>query len=77
MRKLRGPIADWSTTDLLLRRIDLHLMGANWQRGGGKGQKPKPLDLPQQRRARPAKPAGDDIAQRLRNLGLIPAGTSD
>lgn len=65
---------DWSVTDMLLRQIDLRLAGANWQRGGGKGQKPKPIDLPKQS-APKSKPVGDDIAQRLRNLGLIPPGT--
>lgn len=70
-------MADWGLTELLLRRIDLGIQGGNWQRGGGKGQKPKPVELPQQHRTRPAKPAGDDIARRLANLGLIPAGTTD
>lgn len=69
-------MAAWGVNEFLLRQIDLRLAGANWQRAGGKGQKPKPIDLPQQRRARPAKPSGDDLAQRLRNLGLIPPGDS-
>ncbi|MFC3736512.1 hypothetical protein [Paractinoplanes deccanensis] len=62
---------------LLLRRIDLHLAGANWQRSGGKGQRPKPVELPDKARTgkpAPSKASGDEIAQRLRNLGLIPAG---
>jgi hypothetical protein len=68
----------WTPEALLLRRIDLHLAGANWQRSGGKGQRPKPIDLPSERRTRQsAKPSGDDIGQRLRNLGLIPAGTTN
>lgn len=74
-------MADWDLTNLQLRRIDLLLAGANWQRSGGKGQKPKPIDLPdgKGRGSRPAasKPPGDDIAARLKNLGLIPAGTSE
>ena len=65
---------------MLLRRIDLHLAGANWQRGGGKGSRPKPIELPdgKGRGGKPAtpKPSGPAIAQRLRNLGLIPAGTA-
>ncbi len=75
-RKLRGPMAEWGVTELLLRRIDHQLAGANWQRGGGKGSKPKPLDLPDKGRRRPpsSKPVGADVAQRLRNLGLIPPG---
>ena len=80
-RKLQGPMADWSLEALLLRRLDLTLLGANWQRGGGKGQRPKPIELPDSkgRGSQPAKakPSPNDIAQRLRNLGLIPAGTPD
>jgi hypothetical protein len=74
-------MAAWSHTDLLLRRIDLSLQGANWQRSGGKGQKPKPIELPdgKGRGSKPTavKPSGADIAARLKNLGLIPAGTSE
>ena len=77
-RKLRGPIADWTIEALLQRQMLFALHGANWQRSGGKGPKPKPVDLPgQKRRDTPPKPAGADIVQRMRNLGLIPAGTSD
>jgi hypothetical protein len=69
-------MAVWGLSELLLRRIDMHLAGANWQRGGGKsGNKPKPIDLPDSagRGSRPSpKPSGADIAQRLRNLGHIP-----
>jgi hypothetical protein len=74
-------MAPWGLSELLLRRIDLHLAGANYQRGGGKGQKPKPIELPdgKGRGSKPAstKPSGEDIAARLKNLGLIPAGTSE
>jgi hypothetical protein len=73
-RKLQGPIVDFTVTDMLLRQTNLHLAGANWQRSGGKGSKPKPLELPKKHVPR-ARPAGDDVAQRLRNLGLIPPGT--
>lgn len=79
VRKLRGPMAPWGLQELLLRRMDLHLAGANWQRSGGKGTRPKAIDLPDRtgRGTTPpaSKPSGQDIAQRLRNLGLIPAGT--
>jgi hypothetical protein len=78
MRKLKGPMAEWDLHALLLRRLDILLAGANWQRGGGKGKRPKPIDLPDARsrgdRPAPSKPAGEDMAQRLRNLGLIPPG---
>jgi hypothetical protein len=77
-RKLRGPIVDWSVDALLLRQVLFAVQGANWQRSGGKGPKPKPVDLPGQKRRTPAaKQVGADIAQRLRNLGLIPPGTSE
>lgn len=74
-------MADWDVTAMLLRQIDLRLAGANWQRGGGKGQKPKPIPLPDGtgRGEQPAhpKPAADDVAARLRNLGLIPGGATN
>lgn len=79
-RTLRGPMADWDLNALLLRNIALLLAGANWQRSGGKGSKPKPIALPEKTRTgQPAKPkkSGAEIAQRLRNLGLIPAGAAD
>lgn len=70
-------MAAWGVPELLLRQIDLRLAGANWQRGGGKGQKPKPIELPDKKRPAPSsKPVGADIAQRLMNLGLIPPGSS-
>jgi hypothetical protein len=77
VRKLRGPMADWGLQELLLRVIDLDLRGLQWQNSGGKGQKPKPIDLPDGKgrgeRPAPSKPSGADVARRLRNLGLIPA----
>ena len=80
-RKLQGPMAGWDLHALLLRHQALLLAGANWQRSGGKGQKPKPIPLPDGRgrgdRPAVAKPSGEDVAQRLRNLGMIPAGASD
>ncbi len=77
-RSRRGPMTDWGVNEFLLRQILFALHGANWQRGGGKGQKPKPLDLPDRKRSAPsAKPVGADIAQRLRNLGLIPPGAGE
>jgi hypothetical protein len=77
-RHLRGPMAVWDDmTPLLLRQILLTLQGANWQRSGGKGSKPKPIPLPDNkgRGDQPAsKPSGEEIAQRLKNLGLLPSG---
>jgi hypothetical protein len=70
-------MADWGVSELLLRQVLLAVQGGNWQRGGGKGQKPKPVELPdgKGRGGQPAKakPSGADIAQRLKNLGLIPS----
>jgi len=72
-RKLRGPMAAWDdTTPLLLRQVLFTLQGANWQRGGGKGQKPKPIELPDGKKAR-KKADPEDMVRRLRNLGMIPA----
>lgn len=78
MRKLRGPMADWDLQALLLRRLDLHLAGANWQRGGGKSQsRPKAIPLPDDK-GRSSAPAGGrppavDVMRRLQALGMIPA----
>jgi hypothetical protein len=54
---------------MLAAVIDV-LQGANWQRGGGKGPKPKPISRPDpqaQKRRR-------EYVRRLQSLGLIPAG---
>lgn len=80
MRKLRGPMADWSIEALLLRGIEFQTRAANWQRAGGKGgSKPKPIELPdgKGRGGKPAqaKMSGPDVARRLLSMGLLPAGT--
>ncbi len=76
-RKLAGPMAPWDLHALLLRRLDLGIQSGNWQRGGGKGTKPKAIELPDSK-GRGQKPktaaVGADVAQRLLNLGLIPPG---
>ena len=47
---MHGEIADWPlTVQLLARAVDL-LASANWQRGGGKGTKPRPIPRPDQKR---------------------------
>jgi hypothetical protein len=74
-------MAPWGLSELLLRQIDFKLAGANWQRSGGKGEKPKPIDLPDGK-GRGSKPTGgkktpEEIAQALRAIGMIPAGTSE
>ena len=71
-----GPAADVTLDTYLLRRIELRLAGANWQRGGGKGKRPEPVPLPGEktRQAQQSKSApASDVVQRLRNLGLMPA----
>lgn len=74
-------MADWDLHALLLRRLDLLLSGANWQRAGGKGKKPKAIELPDGKgrggRSAQSRPSGEDLARRMRNLGLIPPGASE
>lgn len=36
----------WSLTNMLLAQAVDALNGANWQRGGGKGERPKPVQRP-------------------------------
>ncbi|WP_157239519.1 hypothetical protein [Catenuloplanes japonicus] len=45
----------------------------NWQRGGGKGRRPKPIEIPDGKPKKSAAQRGEDLARRMRNLGLIPA----
>lgn len=68
-----GPQVDWTVTDYLLARVAHLLAGANWQRGGGKGAKPRPLKVPDGSQSRQARRARSrDTVRRLRNLGLLP-----
>lgn len=81
VRKLRGPMAEWGTQEFLLRNIEFHLAGANWQRGGGKKlTRPKLIPLPDGK-GRGGQPSstrvGGDLEKRLRSAGLIPPGSSD
>jgi hypothetical protein len=75
VRKHRGPMAEWGTTELLLRNIEFGIRGLQWQ-NSGKGSKPKPIELPDDK-ARTSQPAASgsspDVVQRLRNLGMVPA----
>ncbi len=71
MRGIRGPMADWDVTALLLRNIEFGIRGLQWQ-NAGKGQRPSPIPLPDGDRPGPARPAGVDVAHRLAALGLIP-----
>jgi hypothetical protein len=65
---LHGDAAHWGVSEhLLATTIDV-LQGANWQRSGGKGLKPKPIPRPDPR----AEKRRRDYVARLRRLGLIP-----
>lgn len=46
VRATLGDAAEWSTTDHLLALVADLLAAANWQRGGGKGKRPKPIERP-------------------------------
>lgn len=67
-----GERVDWRVDSYLLARIAHLLAGANWQRSGGKGQKPKPIKTPDGKPRQPKAERGEDAARRLRNLGLLP-----
>lgn len=69
-----GEQVDWQVGDYLLARIAHLLAGANWQRGGGKGPKPKPIETPDKQPAKrkSQRERGQDQARRLANLGLLP-----
>lgn len=41
-----NPAAAWGSTEHLLAGVFDVLQGANWQRSGGKGTRPKPLQRP-------------------------------
>lgn len=45
-RSLVGPDHEWRITDHLIAGVHDRLAEANWQRGGGKGPKPRPLPRP-------------------------------
>ncbi|WP_068922203.1 hypothetical protein [Planobispora rosea] len=45
-RKLLGPDAAWGLSEQLLAIAVDQLRAGNWQRGGGKGAKPKPIPRP-------------------------------
>ena len=65
---MRGAAALWDANTYLLARMEHRLAGANWQRGGGKGPKPKPIEVPDGRQEQRRR----DYVNRLRNLGMIP-----
>jgi hypothetical protein len=44
--RILNPKAAWTSTEYLLANAVDALQGANWQRGGGKGARPKPIVRP-------------------------------
>lgn len=64
---LHGEAARWGVTDYLLANAVDALQGANWQRGGGKGSRPKPVHRPDPR----AEKRNREYVAKLRQLGLI------
>lgn len=44
----------WTTANVLAAAAVNALQGGNWQRGGGKGKKPKPIEPPKAKAARTA-----------------------
>ncbi|MFE9955832.1 hypothetical protein [Micromonospora sp. NPDC005299] len=67
---LNGDAARWGVTEHLLATAVDALLGANWQRGGGKGQRPKPVRRPDPR----AEKRRREYVGRLQRLGLIKHG---
>lgn len=74
MREVVGEPAEWSIDTHLLAYACYLLAGANWQRGGGKGQRPKLIRPrnPQRRGSGKRNVDGAAVARRLANLGLLP-----
>lgn len=49
-RAVHGEVAEWDMTVQLLAVVADRLGAGNWQRGGGKGGKPKPIPRPKAHR---------------------------
>jgi hypothetical protein len=68
-------MADWDISAFLLRNIEFGIRGLQWQ-NAGKGTKPKPIPLPEEK-TRTSQPAASgsepEVIQRLRNMGMVPA----
>lgn len=67
---LHGEAARWGVAEHLLATAVDALIGANWQRGGGKGPRPKPIPRPDPR----AEKRRSEYVGRLQRLGLIKTG---
>jgi len=64
---INGQAARWDVNAHLLANVVDVLLGANWQRGGGKGSRPKPIARPDAR----AEKRRRDYIHRLQRRGLI------
>jgi hypothetical protein len=67
---INGDAARYGITDYLLLTVGDLLAAANWQRGGGKGPRPKPLQRPDPR----AEKRKREYVGRLQRLGLMKTG---
>lgn len=68
-RSMFAEEAPWDSAGYLLANVIDILQGANWQRTGKKGDKPKPFPRPD-----PVKKAKKEkLLQQLRNLDLMPS----
>lgn len=61
----RQAVESWDANTYLLAHVADLIAGGNWQRGGGKGPKPKPLQRPKAERvdATPDREAIDEFRQ--------------
>jgi hypothetical protein len=69
-RALHGESARWGIAEHLIATVADFLAAANWQRGGGKGARPKPLKRPDAR----AEKRRREYVGRLTRLGLFKSG---
>src|SRR5690606_41495763 len=71
VRAAAGPQADWDANGHLLAAILATVQTANWQRGGGKGKRPKPIPRPgtqKEKRMGTAKRSQEEIRNYLSRL---------
>jgi hypothetical protein len=64
---VQGDAARWGKAEYLLATVIDVLQGGNWQRGGGKGAKPKPVKRPDPR----AEQRKHELVARLKRMGHI------
>lgn len=64
---IHGDAARWGVPEHLMASVVDLLQGANWQRGGGKSTRPKPIPRPDAR----AEKRNREYVARLKRMGLI------